>query len=87
MLQVGYSFLIGGMCSVILLKTRNIWYCVFLHSVYNFAGGITSGNMWTAPQIAFTAFVAVIIAVYVVWTLVKITPKDIFCFLHGDDNT
>lgn len=85
-LQICYSFLIGGMCSVILLKTRNIWYCVFLHAVYNFAGGITSGDMWTPPQIVFTAVVAVIIAAYVIWTLVRITPKDISAFLRGEDS-
>ena len=31
LLQVGYSFLIGGMLSAVLLKTGNIWTGVFRH--------------------------------------------------------
>ncbi len=81
LLQVGYSFLIGGMCSVILVKTQNIWYCVILHSVYNFAGGIVpefgGGEAWTAAEIVLTAAVAVIVAVYVIYTLCHIRPEEI----------
>ena len=40
LLQVGYSFLIGGMCAIVLLKTANIWYCVLLHFVYDLGGTI-----------------------------------------------
>jgi membrane protease YdiL (CAAX protease family) len=80
-LQVGYSFLIGGMCSIILIKTGNIWYCVFLHAVYNFAGGIVpqcgGGVIWNTPEIILTAVVAVIVAAYVIMLLVKIRPEEI----------
>ncbi len=80
-LQVGYSFLIGGMCSVILVKTQNIWYCVVLHAVYNFAGGVVpecgGGTIWDTPTVVWTAIVAVIVAAYVIYTLIKITPEDI----------
>ena len=80
-LQVCYSFLIGGMCSVILVRTSNIWYCVLLHAVYNFSGGVVpecgGGAIWTAPEIALTAVVAVIITVYVIFILTKTTEKDI----------
>lgn len=80
-LQVGYSFLIGGMCSVILVRTSNIWYCVLLHAVYNFAGGVVpecgGGTIWTAPEIALTAAVAVVVTVYVIYILCKTTEEDI----------
>ena len=80
-LQVGYSFLIGGMCSVVLIKTGNIWYCVFLHAIYNFAGGIVpqcgGGVIWTTPEIILTAVVAVIVAAYVISLLVRIRPEEI----------
>ncbi len=80
-LQVGYSFLIGGMCSVILVKTANIWYCVILHAVYNFAGGVVpecgGGVIWDTPTVILTAVVAVAVAVYVVYMLFKIKPEDI----------
>ena len=80
-LQIGYSFLIGAMCSVILVKTHNIWFCVILHAVYNFAGGVVpncgGGIIWSVPEIILTAVVALIVAVFVIYTLLKITPDDI----------
>lgn len=70
-LQLGYSALIGALCSVVLLETGNIWLCVLLHSVYNFVGNVIPtlgyGTMWTVPQMIFTAAVAVIVTVYTVW--------------------
>ena len=87
-LQIGYSFLIGGMCAVILVRTRNIWYCVILHSVYNFAGGVVpecgGGVIWTLPEIILTAAVAVAVASYVIYMLVRITPDDIEKLLNED---
>ena len=90
-LQVGYSFLIGGMCSVILIKTSNIWYCVIFHSVYNFAGGVVpecgGGSIWTLPEIILTAAVSVVVAVYVIALLVKIKPYEIDALLNEQDST
>lgn len=83
--QIGYSALIGALCSVVLLATRNIWLCVLCHAAYNFCGGLIdrfgTGEMWTAWQIAFTAVVAVIVTVYTVWLFFKIplsNAKDMF---------
>ncbi len=85
-LQVGYSFLIGGMCSVILIKTSNIWYCVILHAVYNFAGGVVpecgGGEIWDTPTIILTTVVAVAVAVYVIYSLVKIRPEEVASLLN-----
>ena len=67
-LQIGYSALIGALCSMVLLLTRNIWLCVILHAAYNFCGGIIDGYgtgiQWTVPEIIFTAAVSVIVAIY-----------------------
>ena len=85
-LQLGYSFLIGGMCSIILIKTKNIWYCVLLHAVYNFAGGVVpecgGGEIWDAPTIILTTVVALIVAAYVIYLLVKITPDEVEALLN-----
>ncbi len=85
-LQVGYSFLIGGMCSIILIKTKNIWYCVILHAVYNFAGGVVpecgGGEIWDTPTVILTAVVAVAVAVYVICLLVRIRPEEIEALLN-----
>lgn len=81
LLQIGYSFLIGGMCSIMLVKTHNIWLCVILHAVYNFAGGVVpncgDGIIWTLPEIILTAVVAVGVAIYVIYTLLKIQPHEV----------
>ncbi len=73
LLQVGYSFLIGAMCSIVLVRTQNIWYCVLIHGVYNFAGGIVpefgEGIIWSLPEIILTVAVAVPVAVYVIYLI------------------
>lgn len=77
-LQIGYSFLIGGMCSVVLMKTGCLWHCVLIHAVYNFCGGVVprlgGGVIWTVPEIALTAIVAVIVTVYIIVSLIRIDP-------------
>lgn len=75
-LQIGYSFLIGAMCSVVLLKTRNIWLCVILHAVYDFCGTLMptlgDGTWWDTPTVIFTAVLAVATAVYLVWQFFRL---------------
>ena len=70
-LQIGYSFLIGAMCSVVLLKTRNIWLCVLLHAIYDFSGTLVptlgAGTWWDTPTVIFTAVLAVATTAYLVW--------------------
>ena len=75
LLQTGYSALIGGLCCLVLLETKNLWLCVFIHSLYNFAGGIVprfgGGQIWTAQEIAITAIVGVAVAIYAVVRFIK----------------
>ena len=86
LLQIGYAALIGGLTSVVLLKTRNLWYCILLHSLYNFNGGLTdrfgSGEIWTPPQIALTATVAVLVTAYVIWQFCLLSDEDIQAVLE-----
>ena len=80
LLQIGYSALIGALCSMVLLLTGNIWLCVILHSVYNFCGKLAV--CWTLPQMIFTAIVAVIVAGYFVALFFKMplsAGTDLFC--------
>lgn len=37
-LQIGYSFLMGLLWSTVLIKTKNIWFVISLHALYNFCG-------------------------------------------------
>ena len=81
LLQVCYSFLIGGMCSIMLLKTENVWYCVLCHAIYNFAGGVVpelgSGTLWTVPTVVLTAVVGVAVAVYAFVVLFRISADEV----------
>ena len=75
LLQIGYSALIGGLCCVVLLETGNIWICVVVHALYNFAGGVVprlgEGVIWTASEVAITAIIGVIVAALSVWRFIR----------------
>ncbi len=79
LMQVGYSFLVGGMCAIVMLKTGSVWYSVLLHAVYNFAGGVIprfgGGTIWDAPTVAITAVLAVLVAIYLVFTLIRLDAE------------
>ena len=68
LMQIGYSALIGAMCSVVLLKTANIWLCVLIHGLFNFCGAVVPtcgyGTVWDAPTVILTAVIAVAVTVY-----------------------
>lgn len=80
-LQIGYSFLIGAMCSVVLLKTRNIWLCVALHAIYDFCGTLMptlgGGTWWDTPTVIFTAVLAVATAAYLIWQFFRLDPDEV----------
>lgn len=80
-LQIGYSFLIGAMCSVVLLKTRNIWICVALHAIYDFCGNLMptlgGGTWWDTPTVIFTAVLAVATTVYLVWQFLRLDLDEV----------
>lgn len=75
LMQIGYSALIGALCCAVLLETGNLWLCVFIHALYNFAGALIptygSGSIWTGGEIAITAAVGVAVAVISVVRFIK----------------
>ncbi len=79
-LQLGYSFLIGAMCSVVLFKTANIWLCVLLHALYdvggNMVGKIAAGRMWDTPTVIITAVLGVAVAVFYIVMFWRMDPKE-----------
>ncbi len=79
LLQVGYSFLIGGMCAIVLLKSGNLLYCILLHAVYDFGGRflmIGGGRLWDTPTVIVTAVLAVIVTVWMVSVFLRLSPTD-----------
>ncbi|MBE6586481.1 MAG: CPBP family intramembrane metalloprotease [Ruminococcaceae bacterium] len=79
-LQIGYSFLIGAMCSVILFKTANLWLCVILHAVYDFCGHLMptlgAGHWWDTPTVIFTTVLAIATTVFYVIAFVRMDPRE-----------
>lgn len=90
LLQIGYSFLTGMMWAVVYLKTKNIWYSVFLHAVYNFFGlvvfklGFVNGRYDTIT-IVTTVLLALIVSGYMVFISYKINPKELQTFVTATE--
>ncbi len=69
MLQVGYSFLVGAMWSVVFLKTKNIYIVILLHALYNFGGLLfntlgTVSNQFDTPTVIITSILSVFVIGY-----------------------
>ena len=80
LMQVGYSFLIGGMCSIVLIKSGNILFCILLHAVFDFCGGliptIGQGEIWNPPTVIFTAVLAVAVSVWMLYVLFHVRAEE-----------
>ncbi|MBQ8408796.1 MAG: CPBP family intramembrane metalloprotease [Clostridia bacterium] len=81
LMQIGYSFLIGAMCSVVLLKTANLWLCVILHAVFNFCGAVVptcgEGTIWEPITITITVILAVATTVYMVIAFLRMRSEEL----------
>ena len=84
--QIGYSFLIGAMCSVVLMKTSNIWLCVVLHALFNFCGALVpdcgSGTLWEPITITVTVIIAVLTTVYMVVAFLRLRSEELEPIYH-----
>ena len=79
LLQCLYTFLIGGMLIVTMLKGQNIWLCVLIHAIFDFGGliivQIGSNNPWDMVFWILTIVSAVLCAGHILMTLLKL-EKD-----------
>ena len=84
LMQVGYSFLIGGMCSIVLLKSHNILPCILLHAIFDFCGSLIPtlgvGEIWNTPTIVITAVLAVVVSAWMIYVLCGVKPEETDCF-------
>ncbi len=75
LMQIGYSALIGAMCSVVLMKTANIWLCVTIHGLFNFCGAVIprlgEGRIWDTFTIVLTVIVSLAVTAYMAVLFVK----------------
>ncbi|BCR36795.1 CPBP family intramembrane glutamic endopeptidase [Mariniplasma anaerobium] len=82
LLQVMYSFAMGLMWSVILLKTKSILLVIILHSIYNFTGLLfptlgTLTNKYDLATILITTILALLVAFYTYKLYLTLDPKEI----------
>ena len=79
LLQVLYTFLIGGMLAVIMLKTNNIWICIFIHALFNFGGlinEIADGSPWDSKLFwILTIVCGVLCAGHIIISLINLEKK------------
>lgn len=87
LMQIGYSFLIGAMCSVVMFKTANLWLCVALHAIYDFCGSLVptlgAGQLWDTPTVIFTAVLAVAVTAYMIVLFARMRPEETNCIYES----
>lgn len=85
--QIGYSFLIGCVCAVSVLRTRGLSFAVLFHAAYNFCGllipTVGEGALWDTPTIVLTAVLGVAMAGYVAFVLWKTPQENIEAVANG----
>ena len=81
LMQIGYSFLIGGMCAIVLLYTRSLVFPVLIHAVYDFGGlmdaHIATGTRWDPLTVTLTAVFGVTAAVILFLLLLRVKPEAV----------
>ncbi len=84
-LQVGYTFLTGGLFGFVLLKTKNILCCGFIHALYNFCGllfdasnrmGLGNGVVFDIGTIITMVVVSIAAGVFVLYSVKKYSKKE-----------
>ncbi len=85
LLQVGYTFLTGGLFAFVLIKTKNILCCAFTHGLYNWLGLVMdqlgSGAVFDVGTCVLMAIIAVlggIFVIYAVWTYPESEREDLY---------
>ena len=76
MLQCLYTFLIGGMLAVTILKGGNVWLCVLIHALFDFGGlliiQIGTGDPWDLVFWILTVVGGVLCAGHIMFSLLKL---------------
>ena len=84
-LQVGYTFLTGGLFAFVLLKTKNIFCCGFIHALYNFCGmlfessermGLGNGVVFDLGTVFTMLIISVLIGLFVLNSVKKYSIEE-----------
>lgn len=76
LLQCVYTFLIGAMLTVTMLKLNNLWLCFLIHALFDFGGlliiHIGSGNAWDTTFWILTIVSGLLCAGHIIYSLIKL---------------
>ena len=76
LLQCVYTFLIGAMLTVTMLKLNNLWLCFVVHAIFDFGGLIViylgSGDAWDRTFWILTIVSGVLCAGHIIYSLIKL---------------
>ena len=76
LLQCVYTFLIGCMLAITMLKLNNVWVCFIIHAVFDFGGLLVLtlgwGESWDVFFWVSTVVMGVLCAGHVIYTLFKL---------------
>lgn len=79
LLQCLYTFLIGAMLAVVMLKGHNLWLAIIIHLLFDFGGlliiHIGSGDPWDLTFWILTIVSGVLCAGHIIYSLIKL-EKD-----------
>ncbi len=81
-LQVSYTFLMGGLFAFCLVKTKNIWCCALVHGVYNFCGllldeqGLGNGVVFDLGTAIMMAVIGVLVGIFVLYNLYRYSDEE-----------
>lgn len=80
LLQTCYTFLIGGMCGVVLCVTGSVFVPFLLHFIFDFCGMFVDmlggGNIWNLPTVIITVILGVIVGIYVLILAFNLKNSD-----------
>lgn len=85
-LQIGYSFLIGALCGIVHIKTKNIAFPIIIHAAFDIAGKLCTGTYWIGASIALTAIVSVAVIISMIF-FIKSLSKDSIKEIAGIENS
>ena len=81
LLQVSYTFLIGGMFAVMAIKTKSIWMGVIIHAIFDFGGllntTIAEGSSWDVVFWILTITCGILCAGHIVMSLINLERKHV----------
>ena len=81
LLQMVYTFLIGGMLAIVVLKVRSIWPCIIIHALFDFGGlltpNIAAGDPWDVTFWILTISCGILCAGHMIFSLINLEKKNV----------